>query len=121
MQECFDYLQKSSIFARIKKQTPERHLGYSGILTNINTSQGIMAEVQINTAKMIYAKEKPSIAIRIIGKERWQQIKNEVGVEGGLGHKYYEEYRVLDKNIPAELKRMKELEKLSFDYYNNFR
>lgn len=121
MQECFDYLQKSSIFARIKKQAPEKHLGYSGILTNINTSQGVMAEVQVNTAKMIYAKEKPSSAIRIIGKERWQQIKNEVGVEGGLGHKYYEEYRVLDKNIPAELKRMKELEKLSFDYYNNFR
>nr|WP_018675738.1 hypothetical protein [Riemerella columbina] len=115
------YLEKSSIFERVKVQKPERFMGYSGILTNIKATNGISAEIQFNTEKMIYAKEKPTNAIRIIGKKRWDEIRKETGLKGGLGHKYYEEYRLLDMNIPKQLERMKELEELSKNYYKNFR
>lgn len=67
---------------------------------------------------MIYAKEKPIDAMRIIGKKRWSEIKKETGLEGGLGHKYYEEYRETPKK---EIQRRLKLEKLSNDYYKHFR
>lgn len=77
----------------------------------------IFAEIQFNTEKMIYAKEKPQDAIRIIGEKRWREINKETGLEGGLGHKFYEEMRVLPENS----KRYLELKKKSIEYYSNFR
>ena len=124
MKNILPYLQKSSIFARVKNQTPEQFLGYSGILTNIRTQQNIFAEIQFNTEKMIYAKETPSNAIRIMGQKRYNEIRKETGIEGGLGHKYYEEIRVLKaktNNTPDILERIAELEKQSFNYYSKFR
>ena len=41
----------------VKKQRPQNHLGYSGNIVNLQASNGLVAEVQVNTAKMIYAKE----------------------------------------------------------------
>ena len=70
---------------------------------------------------MIYAKEKPINAIKIIGIKKWKQIEKEVGVEGGLGHQFYEEMRILDKRVPGQLKKWKELEQKSIDYYSKFR
>ena len=124
MKNILPYLQKSSIFARVKNQTPEQFLGYSGILTNIRTQQNIFAEIQFNTEKMIYAKETPPNAIRILGQKRYNEIRKETGIEGGLGHKYYEEIRVLKaktNNTPDILERIAELEKQSFNYYSKFR
>lgn len=114
-------LEKSSNFERVKFQSPDKFSGYSGIITNFKTSHGIYAEIQFNTEKMIYAKEKPADAIRIIGKEKWQKIKNEVGLEGGLGHQYYEKIRVLDEKIPKQAYEKLKLEKLSAEYYSKFR
>lgn len=110
-----------SIFTRVKIQIPENFAGYSGILANIKTKNGIFAEIQFNTEKMIYAKEKPINAIKIIGVKKWRQIEKEVGVEGGLGHQFYEEMRILDKRVPEQLKKWKELEKKSIEYYSKFR
>ncbi len=121
IQNCIDYLQKNDIFVRMKIQKPDRFMGYSGVLSNVKTSHNILGEIQVNTEKMIYAKEPKEVAINIIGKKRWREIRKQTGLEGGLGHKYYEEYRVLDKSIPKELKRMKELEILSSNYYKHFR
>ncbi len=118
--ECIAYLEKNTKFARVKLQTPDKFMGYSGVLTNVKTKQGILGEIQVNTEKMIYAKEKPSDAIRIIGKKRWNEIKQQTGLDGGLGHKYYEEWRSL-KAIPGQVERIKELEKLSNEYYKHFR
>ncbi|MDO4763731.1 MAG: hypothetical protein Q4A00_05060, partial [Flavobacteriaceae bacterium] len=81
------------------------------------TKRGIWAEIQFNTEKMIYAKEKPNDAIRIIGEKRWKEINKETGLEGGLGHRFYEEMRVLPKN---DIRRI-ELEKKSIEYYSKFR
>jgi len=37
---------------------------------------------------MIFAKEKPEDAKKIIGEKRWNEIHKETGLEGGLGHKF---------------------------------
>lgn len=115
------YMEKLAKFSRIQRQLPSKYQGYSGTITNLKTSKGIFGEIQLNTERMIYAKEKPVDAKRILGTKRWNEIKKSSGLEGGLGHQYYEEYRVLDKGNPVDLKRMKKLEQLSKKYYSNFR
>ena len=70
----------------------------------------------MNTAKMIYAKEKPEDAMRIIGEGLWNKIRKETGIEGGLGHKYYEQWRLLDPNS----EEAKKIVKLSVEYYKHF-
>jgi len=111
--------EKMSIFVRVKNQTPDNYAGYSGLLTNIRTKNGIQGEIQFNTAKMIYAKEKPKDAKFLLGVETWNAIKKETGMPGGLGHKYYEQMRALDKEKDAAL--FKALVKKSIEYYKHFR
>jgi hypothetical protein len=88
------------------------------VIANFKAGNGVMAEIQINTEKMIFAKELPANAIPIIGAKRWDEIRRQSGLEGGLGHKYYEEYRILKD---TDLLRKRELEKLSKAYYSKFR
>lgn len=111
--------EKMSTFIRVKNQTADKFSGYSGILANIRTKNGIQGEIQFNTAKMIYAKEKPKDAKFLLGVEKWNAIKKETGMPGGLGHKYYEQMRVLDKAKDASL--YEALEKKSINYYKHFR
>ncbi|MEG1993375.1 MAG: hypothetical protein RRX93_06810 [Bacteroidales bacterium] len=101
---------------RLKQQTAEEYMGYSGNIVNVKTKNGIIAEIQVNTDKMIYAKEKPSIAKSIIGEKRWAEIQKEVKVDGGLGHKLYEEWRVLH---PKSIEAKSIAEKMR-NYYSNF-
>ena len=65
---------------------------------------------------MIYAKEKPEDAKRILGEKRWEEIQKQTGMEGGLGHKYYEEWRILDKSD----KKAQEIAEKSIKYYSHF-
>lgn len=110
---CAD-LRTTDGFLRYKPQkTP---LGYTGNIINIRTKNGMVAEIQVNTARMIYAKEKPADARRVIGDKLWNQIHKETGLEGGLGHKFYEAYRVLDPESPEA----KEILRQSRDYYRHF-
>lgn len=94
-------------------------LGYSGVLLNIKLKNNIFAEIQLNSAQMIYGKDVSPRGI--IGDKIYDKIKKQTGLEPGLGHKYYEEWRALSQNIPSERKRMKELEDLSKSYYNKLR
>ena len=104
---------------RIKTQTHESNpLGYSGNLINIKTSNGLTAEIQVNTPKMIYAKEKPENAKLILGEKKYNEIKKQVGVEGGKGHDLYEKYRVLA--IGKDDKQRKQIEQESKKYYSKF-
>lgn len=91
-------------------------LGYSGNLLIGKTANGTSFETQINTAKMIYAKEKPEDAIRIIGKSKWDEIKKETGLQGGLGHEYYEKFRLLNPDSREALIIAEQSKK----YYANF-
>nr|WP_314783534.1 hypothetical protein [uncultured Porphyromonas sp.] len=71
---------------RIKVQAGSVFLGYTGTIVNINGANGLTAEIQVNTPKMIYAKEPPEDAKRIIGEALWRKIQRETGLPGGLGH-----------------------------------
>lgn len=114
--QVLNELSESDSFVRLKRQKPESFMGYSGNIVNIQTSNGLIAEIQVNTERMIYAKEKPEDAKRILGEKRWKEIQKQTGMEGGLGYKYYEEWRVLDK---ADKKAQKIAEK-SIEYYSHF-
>lgn len=103
-------------FIRLKRQKPESFMGYSGNIVNIRTSNELTAEIQVNTYRMIYAKELPEEAKRILGENRWNEIHKETGLEGGLGHKYYEEWRMMDKSNPKAI----EIAKKSAEYYSHF-
>ena len=103
-------------FIRLKRQKPESFMGYSGNIVNIRTSNELTAEIQVNTDRMIYAKELPEAAKRILGENRWNEIHKETGLEGGLGHKYYEEWRMMDKSNPKAI----EIAKKSTEYYSHF-
>lgn len=109
-------LSVSPSFIRLKRQRPENFMGYSGNIVNIMTSNGLTAEIQVNTAMMIYAKETPENAKRILGEKRWNEIYKQTGVEGGLGHKYYEQWRLLDKGSEEARKIAEKSEK----YYRHF-
>ncbi|WP_195630295.1 hypothetical protein [Bacteroides finegoldii] len=114
--QVLNELSESDSFVRLKRQKPESFMGYSGNIVNIQTSNGLIAEIQVNTERMIYAKEKPEDAKKILGEERWKEIRKQTDMEGGLGHKYYEEWRILDK---ADKKAQKIAEK-SIEYYSHF-
>jgi hypothetical protein len=118
IEECISTLESTGNIIRTKRQLSEDFMGYSGNILNIRLKNGLIGEIQINTDKIIYAKEKRDDAIRIMGEKRWNEIYKEVGVEGGLGHKYYEKWRsILDKNS-NEAKLIKEK---SIEYYTHFR
>ena len=104
IEDVLEELHKTEGFLRLKRQKPESFMGYSGNIVNIRTTNGLTAEIQVNTERMIYAKERPEDAKRILGKKRWEEIHNETGMEGGLGHKYYEQWRILDKSSNEALK-----------------
>ena len=110
-------LSETHSFIRLKRQRPESFMGYSGNIVNIQVSNGLVAEIQVNTERMIYAKEKPSDAKRILGEKRWDEIRKDTGMEGGLGHQYYEEWRLLDKASDEAQK----IAQKSIEYYSHFR
>lgn len=116
IEDALEELSEHQSFLRLKRQRPESFMGYSGNIVNINTGEGVVAEIQVNTEKMIYAKEKPEDAKKILGEEKWNQIKEETGMEGGLGHMYYEEFRVLDRKSS----RAKDIAQKSIEYYSHF-
>ncbi len=92
-------------------------LGYSGITVSVPTKSGMPGEVQINSPHMIYAKEKPEDALRILGKEHYERIAKTPGMpEGGQGHKMYETWRA--SSDPAEKARVA---KESRAYYDSVR
>jgi hypothetical protein len=72
-------------------------LGYSGVNTTFETRAGIMGEIQVNSPEMIYAKEAPGVARGILGDTVYDNLRSKPGMpEAGLGHAYYEQWRVLD-------------------------
>lgn len=113
-------LEKSPTYIRTKRQTADEFDGYSGNIVNVSTSNGVVGEIQVNTAKMLYAKDLPDVARSYLGDDLWTKIANEVGVEGGRGHYYYELIRVMDSTNPAELKKKHELIEKMRKYYSLF-
>lgn len=103
---------------RIKKQLADKDpLGYSGYIVNYKLKNGTIGEIQINTAKMIYAKEKEAYARSILGPVLYYKVKREIKTPGGLGHTFYEEWRMYKR----ETKRKLQIAKQSKAYYALFR
>jgi predicted nucleotidyltransferase len=93
-------------------------LGYSGWNTKIKAPNGLITETQINSPRMIYAKESEEMARGLLGNELYDSIKKETGVEGGKGHKFYDEWvKLIDNN---ELEKAESLAKESKEYYSHF-
>ena len=92
-------------------------LGYSGVNSSLKTRAGINAEIQVNTPEMIYAKEPPHLARALLGDELYNGVAAKSSVEGGLGHKFYEQWRVL----PSKSSEAKAIADQSKAYYNAVR
>lgn len=76
-------------------------LGYSGVNATLKTQAGITAEMQVNSPAMIYAKEPPPLARALLGDPLYDAVAARSGVPGGLGHGFYEQWRVLDPKSAA--------------------
>jgi hypothetical protein len=95
----------------------ENPMGYSGVNLKLPTSAGMVAEVQLNSPAMIYAKEPEKTARGILGDALYDKLRAASGVEGGKGHALYEEYRALPEKHP----RRAEIEAESRAYYDHMR
>lgn len=95
-------LEKHPDIKKAKLVTAEQDpCGYSGVNVTMPTKTGMNAETQINSPHMIYAKEKPEDARRVLGEKRYNELAGKKGMPpGGEGHKLYEEYRVLSPKSP---------------------
>lgn len=108
-------LVKHKSFMRLKEQ--KTSLGYVGNIVNLITNNGLIAEIQVITPYMIYAKEPPKIAKQILGESMWNKIMQKTKLEGGLGHKFYEQWRLLNPKSKEAI----EIAKKSVEYYGHFR
>lgn len=119
---------KKDLFSRpgisnIREVSPIRDpLGYSGATLNIKTPNGHIAEIQVNTPDMIFAKEAEKDAMRILGDDVYNKLLKKykkLGIEGGKGHKYYEEYR--EALMTGDTGKMSKIEQESRAYYDKIR
>lgn len=104
-------LKNNEDFVSLKVQTPSDYYGYQGYVVNVKTPSGLISEIQVNTAEMIYAKELPSVAKSILGEDVFNKLREQTGLEAGLGHKYYEVIRSPNssqKDIDEAIKKSKE-------------
>lgn len=102
---------------RVKRQRAEDFLGYSGSIMNFTAKNGLVCEIQVNTPRMIYAKD--IYAEQLLGPARFNSVRAKYNVPPGRGHEFYERYRVLKS--PEQDKERMEIERESKAYYDTFR
>ncbi len=116
-----DLLKEKTLQGSSIQYADKNKLGYSGNLLTYNTDNGLIGEIQVNTPKMIYSKETEADARTILGDEIFNEIKASTGLEPGLGHMYYEEWRLIEKSDKlSDVSRVLEIEKLAKEYQANF-
>jgi hypothetical protein len=112
-------LLKTNKGATHKIQSPENFNGYKGNIVRVPMKNGLLAEIQVHTPEMLVAKFDPEVALKILGKEKFDAIVKKSGVTAGLGHKLYElEQKAI---IEGNLKDLNKYAKMQQDYYLNFR
>ncbi len=102
-------------FEALEEMKPKDYLGFSGSRVMLK-KDGITAEVNVTTEKMVYASQRKTSAVKILGKTRWEEIKRETGKMGGLGKRYYDEIR---RTVPGTKEWLRAVEK-SKRYYAHF-
>jgi hypothetical protein len=106
-------------YIRTNERNPDTdNLGYKGHAIIFKTKNGMYGEVQINTPEIIYAKETESRGRKMLGDKKYDEIAKRIGVKGGLGHKLFEEWRVLKEKSNSI--RKNEIETESKSYYKHF-
>lgn len=80
-------------FVGYKEQKATDFHGYSGHIVNLKAPNGLTSEMQVNTPEMIYAKEKPADAKKILGVPLFNKIAEKTGIVGGQGHVLYARWR----------------------------
>lgn len=104
--------------ATVKRISPSSNdYGYSGVNSNLRTKSGLISEIQVNSPEMIYAKEPETLARGIIGDDVYDDIARKVGLEGGLGHKYYE----VARSLPVGDPQIEVIAEQSREYYDTVR
>jgi len=117
--QALEYAKKMPGYQHTNMRNPATDaLGYKGNAVIYRLRNGIYGEVQINTPEIIYAKETESRARKMLGNKKYDEISKRIGVEGGVGHKLFEEWRRLKK--VSDFSRKKELELKSKEYYSHF-
>lgn len=120
MDEVLEKAKSEGLYTRKVVQEPEKFSGYGGVIYNIETPNGLVAEIQVVQPGMIFGKMLPKDAEAILGKDLFNKIASDTGVEPGYGHKLYEELRSLSV-ADLEGPKGQELIKESVDYYNKLR
>ncbi len=84
----------------------------------IDTPNGLMSEIQLNTPEMIYAKENASVVRKILGDKVYKQPNRTFKGKGGKGYIYYDQYKAaVDSGDHALADAIAQKSKL---YYNIF-
>lgn len=113
-------------FIRVKVQQGPEYFGYKGIITNVKLKNGTIAEMQVNSPGMIYAKVSKKDALNVMSEAEYNKIAEITGLPGGLGHEYYDIIRELKPKIDdgtataADLATYNNTIKKSEEYYSHF-
>ena len=100
---------------KVKKiEAKDNPLGYGGINTWVKTKEGIVAEIQINSPAMIYAKMSHAKAKAALG-HLYEKIAKQTNTQCCHAHVLYEEWRTL----PLDSPRREAVEKESRQYFAN--
>jgi hypothetical protein len=78
--------------------------------------EGRYGEIQVNTLQMMYAKMSVTSFLKLFGSAEYMRCMAQFGVEGGLGHLFYEHWR----SGPATPRGL-QAAALSRRYYNRMR
>lgn len=117
-------LSKQDLHAPPLHQTPDIFAGYEGYLFKVKTPTGLVSEVQVISPEMMYGKAPLSESLRILGKEKVDEIRRRTGAEPELGHKIYEEIKSMtpaEKISPEGKRKLEQLRQQSIDYYSKLR
>lgn len=98
-------------------------LGYTGGNIRVELPGGAIGEIQVNTPKMIYAKEDEKTARSILGDKVYDRLNKQYNGTGGMGHKIYDEWAqipAIEKVNDSLSQRAQELITKSNKYYSQF-
>ncbi len=109
------HIVKRAVKAKITKAETDP-LGFSSVNSKFKAND-IIAEIQVNTPDIIYAKEPADSAKNILGSKLFKDMDKKYKGIGGKGHLMYEKWRVLN----AESSRAIAIAKKSREYYSLFR
>jgi hypothetical protein len=106
------------IGAKVKRINPEDGVyGYSGVNSSVKTDSGLIAEIQVNSPEMIYAKEPEELARNILGNDTYDKVAEAVRIPGGRGHALYE----IGRSLPKDSQELREVSMESRAYYDFIR